>query len=94
MYLREKTKIALLWVKIVIIMVKYLYFADIFFKKLTKILSQHIKINTQVINWKNRNWPPYMPIYYPECKQQLTQLITNWSTTGEKILIVSRELNA
>lgn len=44
------------------ILVKYLDFTNVFFKKFAAVLLKHTKINTYAINVEKGKQPPYGPI--------------------------------
>ena len=62
-YAAQKAQIALFIAKNVIVLAKYSDFADVFSKKLAKVLPKRTKINKHAIKIKNGKQPPYEPIY-------------------------------
>ena len=62
-YLACKAQIALFLVEKLIILAKYLNFANIFSKKLAEILSKRVRVNKHAIKLKRDKQPPYRLIY-------------------------------
>ena len=62
-YLAQEAQIALLLVKEVTILEKYLDFADIFSKKSAKVLCERTKINKYIIKLEEGKQPLYNLIY-------------------------------
>ena len=62
-YLALKTQIALLVAEKVTILTKYAYFANIFSKKLVKVLSKQTSFNEHTIKLVDSKQPHYRRIY-------------------------------
>ena len=62
-HLTQEAQIALLLVKKISVLKKYLDFADIFFEKLVEVLPEWIKLNKHVIELQKSKQPLYSPIY-------------------------------
>lgn len=62
-YSAKKAQIACLPPKSLLFSKKYVDFANVFFKKLVKVLSKHIIINKHIIKLKKNKQPPYKSIY-------------------------------
>lgn len=68
MYLNRKFLIAALIINkaLLIVLVEYLDFEDVFSKESAMVLLEYIKINIYTINLKEDKQPPYRPIYSSE----------------------------
>ena len=62
-YLAQKTQIALLFIKKIIVQEKYLDFANLFSKKSAEVLSKHMKVNKHAIKLEKGKLSSHCPIY-------------------------------